>query len=84
MEEVWSDEFNARSGCAEPSVWGNEVGDGTVNGIPGWGNDELEYYTTSTDNAATDGQGNLVITAKRPTDRCCATTVRASTPRHGC
>jgi beta-glucanase (GH16 family) len=35
-----------------------------VNGIPGWGNDELQYYTDSTDNAATDGQGNLIITVK--------------------
>ena len=62
---VWSDEFNTRRGAApNSSVWGNEVGDGTVYGIPGWGNDELEYYTTSTDNAATDGLGNLVITTQ--------------------
>jgi beta-glucanase (GH16 family) len=40
------------------------VGDGTVNGIPGWGNSELEYYTGGTENVATDGQGNLVITTK--------------------
>ena len=45
-------------------MWGREVGDGTANGIPGWGNSELEYYTDGTDNAATDGQGNLVITVK--------------------
>ena len=62
---AWSDEFNSKRGSApNPSIWGNEVGDGTAYGIPGWGNDELEYYTTGGDNAATDGNGNLVITTK--------------------
>jgi beta-glucanase (GH16 family) len=62
---VWSDEFNSKAGTAPNSnVWGQEVGDGTVNGIPGWGNDELEYYTAGTENVAMDGQGNLQITVK--------------------
>ena len=62
---IWSDEFNNTAGtAANPSVWGQEVGDGTANGIPGWGNDELEYYTAGSANAATDGAGNLKITAK--------------------
>ena len=62
---VWSDEFNARAGTApNAGVWGREVGDGTVNGIPGWGNQELEYYTGGTANVATDGRGNLAITAR--------------------
>ncbi|HEU5100153.1 MAG TPA: family 16 glycosylhydrolase, partial [Roseiflexaceae bacterium] len=62
---AWSDEFNGKPGAApDSSVWGREIGDGVAIGNPGWGNDELEYYTDSTDNAATDGQGNLVITAK--------------------
>ncbi|HET9905673.1 MAG TPA: family 16 glycosylhydrolase [Anaerolineales bacterium] len=62
---VWSDEFNARTRTApNASVWGQEVGDGTVNGIPGWGNSELEYYTDGTNNVSTDGQGNLQITVK--------------------
>lgn len=62
---VWSDEFNSKAGSApNPGVWGREVGDGTVYGIPGWGNDELEYYTEETDNAATNGRGSLVITVK--------------------
>ncbi|HMN59208.1 MAG TPA: family 16 glycosylhydrolase, partial [Anaerolinea sp.] len=60
---VWSDEFNGKTGtAANPNVWGQEVGDGTVNGIPGWGNDELEYYTAGSANAAMDGKGNLQIT----------------------
>ena len=62
---VWSDEFNSRASTApNASVWGREVGDGTVNGIPGWGNSELEYYTDGTNNVATDGLGNLKITVK--------------------
>ena len=61
---VWSDEFNDPAGTPpDPAKWGFEIGDGTVNGIPGWGNSELQYYTDSTDNAATDGLGNLHITA---------------------
>ncbi|MCA9924043.1 MAG: hypothetical protein KC421_16815, partial [Anaerolineales bacterium] len=62
---AWSDEFNDPAGTPpNPANWGYEIGDGTVNGIPGWGNGELQYYTDSPDNAATDGSGNLVITAK--------------------
>ena len=57
---VWSDEFNGPAGSAVDSTkWTFDVG-GT-----GWGNDELEYYTNSTNNAAVDGAGNLVITAKQ-------------------
>jgi beta-glucanase (GH16 family) len=64
-QQVWSDEFDTRAGTApNPNVWGHEVGDGVALGNPGWGNDELEYYTDSTANAATDGRGNLAITAR--------------------
>jgi beta-glucanase (GH16 family) len=69
---VWSDEFNEPAGTPpNPDNWGYELGDGTVNGIPGWGNDELQYYTDSPDNAATDGQGNLVVTAEAATGEQC-------------
>jgi beta-glucanase (GH16 family) len=62
---VWSDEFNDPAGePPNPENWSYEIGDGAVNRIPGWGNDELQYYTSSTDNSATDGNGNLVIIAK--------------------
>jgi len=57
---VWSDEFTGPAGTAVDSLkWTFDVG-GT-----GWGNDELEYYTSGTNNAALDGAGNLVITAKK-------------------
>jgi beta-glucanase (GH16 family) len=57
---VWSDEFDGSAGSAvDAAKWTFEVG-GT-----GWGNSELEYYTNGTNNAAMDGAGNLVITAKQ-------------------
>jgi beta-glucanase (GH16 family) len=63
---VWSDEFDGPAGApADPSVWTHELGDGSANGIPGWGNHELQHYTAGTDNAALDGHGSLVITARR-------------------
>jgi beta-glucanase (GH16 family) len=63
---AWRDEFNRPAGTPpDPSVWAHEIGDGTINGIPGWGNSELEYYTDSTQNAAHDGRGNLNITVRK-------------------
>ncbi|MFP4345668.1 MAG: carbohydrate binding domain-containing protein [Anaerolineales bacterium] len=60
---AWSQEFNDAAGTAPDSiVWTHEIGDGALNDIIGWGNSELQYYTDSTDNAATDGAGNLKIT----------------------
>nr|WP_239088346.1 glycoside hydrolase family 16 protein [Planosporangium mesophilum] len=57
---TFADEFNGAAGTApDSSKWVRETGGG------GWGNQELEYYTTSTSNAALDGNGNLVITARR-------------------
>jgi beta-glucanase (GH16 family) len=62
---VWSDEFNDPAGTPpNPANWTYEIGDGIVNGIPGWGNDELQYYTADPSNAAMDGNGNLVVTAR--------------------
>jgi beta-glucanase (GH16 family) len=62
---IWSDEFDDPPGTPpDPGVWKPEVGDGLLNGIPGWGNGEFEYYTASPENAATDGEGNLLITAR--------------------
>jgi beta-glucanase (GH16 family) len=61
---AWSDEFNGAAGAAvDGAKWGFDTGGG------GWGNNELEYYTNSTANAATDGAGNLVITAQTSTLR---------------
>jgi beta-glucanase (GH16 family) len=57
---VWSDDFNGAAGSApDASKWGHDTGGS------GWGNNELEYYTTSTSNASLDGNGHLVITARK-------------------
>lgn len=56
---VWSDEFNGAS--LDPQVWFFETGDGSEYGIPGWGNNELQYYLP--DNAQLDG-GLLKIEAR--------------------
>ncbi|MEU7026147.1 family 16 glycosylhydrolase [Streptomyces sp. NPDC046275] len=56
---TFSDEFNAPAGTpVDASKWNLETGD-NVN------NHERQYYTNSTRNAVHDGQGNLVITARR-------------------
>ena len=61
---AWSDEFDAPAGASpDPSVWTPEIGDGTQNGIPGWGNAERQTYTADPANVAHDGAGNLVIRA---------------------
>ncbi len=60
---AWSDEFNGAAGAApDPANWGYEIGDTTPDGKNGWGNEELQYYTDDPANAATDGNGNLVLT----------------------
>ncbi|MBM3153622.1 MAG: glycoside hydrolase family 16 protein [Chloroflexi bacterium] len=56
---VWSDEFDGPAGAApDPAKWNYDLGG------HGWGNQEWEYYTDSPENAALDGTGNLVITAR--------------------
>lgn len=57
---LWSDEFEGAEGAPpNPENWTYETGGG------GWGNEELQYYTDTTDNASLDGDGNLVITARQ-------------------
>ena len=61
---VWADEFDGPAGTPpDASRWRYALGDGTAEGIPGWGNRELETYTDDPANAAMDGESNLVITA---------------------
>ncbi len=55
---AFKDEFNKRINTpVDASKWTSEIGGG------GWGNQELQYYTNSIENAYHDGQGNLVIKA---------------------
>jgi beta-glucanase (GH16 family) len=56
----WSDEFSGTAGTPpNPNHWKHEIGDGALNGIPGWGNSEFQYYTDDPANASLDGNGNL-------------------------
>ena len=56
---AWSDEFDgARGSPVNATKWVADTGG------RGWGNDEREYYTPGTENAALDGAGHLVITAR--------------------
>ena len=57
---VWSDEFNGAS--IDLTKWGFQTGHG--GGNPGWGNNELEYYTSRTNNAYVTN-GFLHIRAQR-------------------
>jgi beta-glucanase (GH16 family) len=54
---AWSDEFD-QDGAPDASKWGYDVGGG------GWGNNELQYYTNTTNNASVK-DGMLTITAKK-------------------
>lgn len=55
---VFADEFDGPEGTPPSSSWRIETGGG------GWGNNELQVYTESTENVSLDGVGNLAITAR--------------------
>ncbi|MDC3253174.1 family 16 glycosylhydrolase [Crocinitomicaceae bacterium] len=57
---VWSDEFDGTS--IDLSKWSHDIGQG----VWGWGNNELQYYTNSAANSTVDG-GYLKITARDET-----------------
>ena len=64
--EVWSDEFDGADGQRiDTTRWNYNLADGCQEGNCGWGNNEKEYYSESTDNIALDGQGHLRIVARR-------------------
>jgi len=55
---TWSDEFNGASGTKpDSSKWSYDTGGG------GWGNMQLQNYTSSPNNVSMDGSGNLAIIA---------------------
>jgi beta-glucanase (GH16 family) len=57
---AWSDEFDGAAGSPpDPAIWQPEI-DGH-----GWGNDELQSYSDSSENAALDGAGNLAVVVRR-------------------
>jgi beta-glucanase (GH16 family) len=58
---VWSDEFNDTA--LDTNTWEPMIGNGQAYGIPGWGNNELQYYTDRPENVFVSG-GNLHIIAR--------------------
>ena len=59
---TWEETFDGAAGEApDPARWTYDIG----TGVDGWGNNQLEYNTDRPENVALDGQGNLVITARR-------------------
>ncbi len=54
---AWADEFDY-TGAPDTTKWGYDIGG------RGWGNNELQYYTNSTDNASV-ANGVLSITARK-------------------
>jgi beta-glucanase (GH16 family) len=69
-EIVWRDEFEgARGAAVDARKWTEESGG------EGWGNKELQFYTTGAQNASLEGLGSLVIRASEETlpesFKCC-------------
>lgn len=59
---IWQDEFDGTAGQSPNNTnWTFDIGTGNN----GWGNQELQYYTDRPENISLDGEGNLVIAAKR-------------------
>jgi beta-glucanase (GH16 family) len=56
---TWQDEFDGAAGQPpDPASWSADIG-------TDWGNAQLEFDTDRPENVALDGQGHLVITARR-------------------
>jgi beta-glucanase (GH16 family) len=56
---VWSDEFSQANGTApDPAKWVHDLGGG------GWGNNELQTYTSRTNNCRVEN-GHLIIEARK-------------------
>lgn len=61
-ELVWSDEFEL-AGSPDALKWNYDLGDGCPD-VCGWGNNELEYYTSDSKNVRVEN-GRLIIEAHR-------------------
>lgn len=59
---VFEDNFDGEAGeSINTGIWNFDIGTGQN----GWGNQELQYYTDRPENVSLDGEGNMVITARR-------------------
>jgi beta-glucanase (GH16 family) len=59
---VWEENFDGTT--INPDTWTFDFGDGCERGVCGWGNQELQYYTSRPENARIES-GNLRIEARR-------------------
>lgn len=60
---VLEEEFST-AGSLNANIWNFDIGNGAAEGIPGWGNNELQYYTDRPENAVVEN-GMLKITARQ-------------------
>lgn len=58
---VLEDNFDV-NGAPDPALWNFDIGNGAAQGIPGWGNNEQQYYTDRPENVVVEN-GMLKITA---------------------
>ena len=59
---TWSDDFEGAAASSPDKLkWTYDIGTGNN----GWGNSELEYYTNRPSNVQLNGEGQLVITARK-------------------
>jgi beta-glucanase (GH16 family) len=57
---AWSDDFDGPAGTPpDAAFWNYDVGGS------GWGNNELQFYTSRPENVALDGEGHLAIVARK-------------------
>jgi beta-glucanase (GH16 family) len=63
MRLVWADEFD-KDGLPDSTRWGYNVGDGCPQNC-GWGNNELQYYTSNRAENARVQNGKLIIEAHK-------------------
>ena len=60
---LWSQEFDGGDSVLSSDYWTYEIGDGGSKGIPGWGNNERQYYIEEAFSLTDDGM--LKISANR-------------------
>lgn len=60
---IWTDEFNYK-GLPDTAKWSYDVGNGCPSNC-GWGNNELQYYTSSRTENARAENGKLIIEARK-------------------
>ncbi|MFF4841112.1 glycoside hydrolase family 16 protein [Streptomyces collinus] len=64
--QLFLDDFNGSAGSGvNTSNWQYDTGTSYPGGAANWGTGEVESMTSSTDNVALDGNGNLLITPRR-------------------